>query len=120
MARQFTKDFEAVIGGLAVSDADPASAFYSAFVPGGSTNLSGIDDPELTKAVTEFKAASDLDSQKAALNHLQEVYNKAVPFAVLANSEEYVVVDDSVAGISPTLLDRPLRRRLRPGLTRSP
>ncbi|MBB0970469.1 ABC transporter substrate-binding protein [Dietzia aerolata] len=103
VARQFTKDFEAVIGGLAVSDADPASAFYSAFVPGGSTNLSGIDDPELTKAVTEFKAASDLDSQKAALNHLQEVYNKAVPFAVLANSEEYVVVDDSVAGISPTI-----------------
>ena len=103
VARQFTNDFEAVVGGLAVSDADPASAFYSAFVPGGSTNLSGIDDPELTEAVTTFKAASDLDSQKKALDRLQEVYNRAVPFAVLANSEEYVVVGDQVGGVSPTL-----------------
>ena len=103
VARQFTYDFEAVVGGLAVSDADPASAFYSAFAPGGSTNISGIDDPELTDAVSAFKAASDLDAQKEALSHLQEVYNRVVPFAVLANSEEYVVVDDSVGGVSPTL-----------------
>ena len=103
VARQFTFDFEAVVGGLSPSDADLASTFASAMTPGGSLNLSGIDDPELTTAVAEFKAAPDLDSQKRALNHLQEVYNRAVPFAVIANSEEYVVIDDSVKGVSPTL-----------------
>ena len=103
VARQFTSDFEAVVGGLATSDADLAGTFYSAFSPGGSTNLTGIDDPELTAAVTAFKAAPDLDTQKEALSHLQEVYNRVVPMAVLANSEEYVVIDDSVRGISPTL-----------------
>ena len=103
VARQFTNDFEAVVGGLATSDADLASTFYSAFAPGGSTNLTGIDDPELTAAVAAFKAAPDLDTQKEALNHLQEVYNRVVPLAVLANSEEYVVVGDTVRGVSPSL-----------------
>ena len=103
VARQFTYDFEAVVGGLSPSDADPASTFASAMTPGGSLNLSGIDDPELTAAAAEFKAAADLDSQKEALNRLQDVYNRAVPFAVIANSEEYVVINESVKGISPTL-----------------
>ena len=103
VARQFTNDFEAVVGGLSPSDADPASTFASAMTPGGSLNLTGIDNPELIDAVTEFKAAPDLDSQKAAANHLQEVYNRVVPFAVIANSEEYVVVNESVKGVQPTL-----------------
>ncbi|MDV8001398.1 ABC transporter substrate-binding protein [Rhodococcus sp. IEGM 1408] len=102
-ARQFTGDYEAVIGGLSPSDADPASTFASTMSPGGSLNITGIDDPELTKAVTAFKAAPDLESQKAALTELQEVYNRVVPFAVLANAQEYVVVDESVKGVSPTL-----------------
>ena len=103
VARQFTGDFEAVIGGLSPSDADPASTFASAMSPGGALNLSGVDDPELTAAVTEFKAAADLESQKAALSKVQEVYNRVVPFAVLANAQEYVVVDESVKGVAPTL-----------------
>ncbi|MBB1032916.1 ABC transporter substrate-binding protein [Dietzia sp. CQ4] len=103
VARQFTSDFEAVVGGLSPSDADPASTFAGAMVPGGSLNLSGVDDPELTAAVSAFKAAPDLESQKAALDALQEVYNRVVPFAVIANAEEYVVIDDSVRGVAPTL-----------------
>ena len=103
VARQFTGDFEAVIGGLSPSDADPASTFASAMTPGGSLNIPGVDDPELTEAVAAFKAAPDLDAQKAALTELQEVYNRVVPFAVLANAQEYVVVNDSVKGVSPTL-----------------
>ncbi len=103
VARQFNGDFEAVVGGLSPSDADLASTFASAMAPNGSLNLTGINDPELTAAVTAFKAAADLDAQKEAASTLQEVYNRVVPFAVIANSEEYVVVDDSVKGVSPTL-----------------
>lgn len=103
VARQFTGDYEAVIGGLSPSDADPASTFASAMTPGGSLNIPGVDDPELTKAVTAFKAAGDLEAQKAAATDLQEVYNRVVPFAVMANAQEYVVVDDSVKGVSPSL-----------------
>ena len=102
-ARQFTGDYEIVIGGLAPSDADLASTFAAAMTPGGATNLTGIDDPELTKVLTEFKAASDLDSQKEALNRVQEVYNRVQPFAVMANAEQYVIVDESVKGVVPTL-----------------
>ena len=103
VARQFRGDFEAVIGGLSPSDADPASTFASAMTPGGSLNIPGVDDPELTEAVAAFKAAPDLDAQQAALTELQEVYNRVVPFAVLANAQEYVVVDESVKGVTPTL-----------------
>ena len=102
-ARQFTGDYEIVIGGLATSDADPASTFASAFTPTGATNLSGINDPELTAAVTKLKAAADLDAQKSAMTELQEVYNKVQPFAVMANAEQYVVVSDTIGGLTPTL-----------------
>ncbi|WP_010541029.1 ABC transporter substrate-binding protein [Dietzia alimentaria] len=103
VARQFTGDFEAVVGGLSPSDADPAAAFASGMTRGGATNISGIDNPELTAALTELKAAKDLDAQKAGYSKLQEVHNKVMPFTVIADSEEYVVVDDSVKGVSPTL-----------------
>ncbi|AWH92841.1 ABC transporter substrate-binding protein [Dietzia lutea] len=102
-ARQFTGDYEIVIGGLATTDADPAAAFASGMLPGGATNLSGIDDPELTAAVTELKAAGDLDAQKAALTRLQEVFNEVQPFTVIANAEQYVAVADTVGGVTPTL-----------------
>ena len=103
VGRQFQRDYEIVIGGLSPSEADPASEFYGAFSPGGAINLTGIDDPELTAAAADFKAAKGLDAQKDAATKLQEVYNKVVPFAVIANSEEYVVIDDSVKGVTPTL-----------------
>ncbi|MCD2262270.1 ABC transporter substrate-binding protein [Dietzia aurantiaca] len=102
-ARQFTGDYELVLGGLAVSDADPASAFGSAMTPGGATNLTGIDDPALTAAITELKAADGVDAQKAALNKLQEVHNEVLPFTVFANGVEYVVVDESVHGVKSTM-----------------
>ncbi|MEB8327249.1 ABC transporter substrate-binding protein [Dietzia kunjamensis] len=103
VGRQFNNDFEAVVGGLAPSDADPASTFEGAMTPGASLNLSGIDDPELAAAAKAFKTAPDMESQKEALAALHEEYNRAVPFAVFAHSEEYVVVDDSVKGVTPTL-----------------
>ena len=102
-ARQFTGDYEIVLGSMPTSDADPASAFASAFVPGGAVNLTGIDDPELTKAVTEFKSAADLDGQKAAYTRLQDAFNKSVPFAVIARVPQYVTIDESAKGIVPTL-----------------
>lgn len=102
-ARQFTGDYEIVISGLSTSDADLASGFASAMLPTGATNLSGINDPELTAAIEAFKAAPDVDAQKEALTRLQEVYNKLQPFAVVANGEQYVAVADSVHGLTPTL-----------------
>src|SRR5699024_9861128 len=92
-----------VIGGLAVSDADPASAFASGLTPGGATNLTGVDDPRLTDAISELKAASDLEAQKEAYTALQEIHNEIQPFTVIANAEEYVTVDDSVHGIDTTV-----------------
>ena len=102
-ARQFTGDYEIVIGGLATTDADPAAAFASGMLPNGATNLSGINDPALTAAVNDLKAAADVDAQKAALTDLQEVFNEAQPFTVMANAEQYVAVSDTVGGLTPTL-----------------
>ena len=104
-ARQFTGDYEIVLSGIAVSDADPASAFASALTPTGATNLTGVDDPRLTAAITELKAASDLESQKAAFTALQEVHNEVLPFTVIANGDEYAIVDDSVHGLKATMLN---------------
>lgn len=53
--------------------------------------------------LADFKAAAGLDAQKKALTEVQEVYNKVMPFTVLANAEQYVVVDESVKGVVPTL-----------------
>lgn len=102
-ARQFTGDYEIVIGGLAPTEADPAATFASAVRPGGATNLTGIDDPELTAVVIDTKKAATLDAQKAAYARLQETHNKLVPFTVFANAEQYVVIDESVKGVTPTL-----------------
>ncbi|AWH96318.1 ABC transporter substrate-binding protein [Dietzia psychralcaliphila] len=102
-ARQFTGDYEIVIGGLSTTDADLASTFASAMLPDGATNLTGIDDPELTAAVNDLKAAADVDAQKEALTRLQEVFNEVQPFTVMANAEQYVTVSDTVGGLTPTV-----------------
>lgn len=103
IARQFTGDFELAIGGLATSDADPSSAFASNMLPEGASNMSGIDNAELNAALADVKAAEELDAQKDAYLKLQEVFNKVLPFTVIANSEEYVVIDESVKGVTPSL-----------------
>ena len=82
---------------------DPAAAFASGMLPNGATNLTGIDDPELTAAVNELKAADGVDAQKEALTRLQEVFNEVQPFTVMANAEQYVTVSDTVGGLTPTL-----------------
>ena len=102
-ARQFTGDYEIAHGGMAPSDADPAAAYYSALTPGGAINLTGINNPELIKAVTELKAATDVDAQKTAFTRLQEVHNQVMPFTVTGNAEEYVLIDESVKGVVPSL-----------------
>lgn len=102
-ARQFTGDYEIVMGGLATSDADPVAAFASGMTPGGATNLTGVDDPELTEAITKLKAASDLEAQQQAFADLQEVHNRVMPFTVVANAEMFVAIADSVKGVEPTM-----------------
>src|SRR5699024_10032956 len=102
-ARQLTGDYEMAIGGLAVSDADPASAFSSALTPAGATNLTGVDDPRLTDATRALKAAADIEAQKEAFTNLQEIHNEILPFTVIANAEEYVTVADSVHGLNATV-----------------
>lgn len=102
-ARQFTGDYELVLGGLATSDADPVAAFASGMTPGGATNLTGVDDPELTEAITKLKAADGVDAQKQAFTDLQEVYNRVMPFTVIANAEMFVAIAESVKGVEPTM-----------------
>ncbi|MGW8592894.1 ABC transporter substrate-binding protein [Dietzia sp. NPDC055877] len=102
-ARQFTGDYEIVMGGLATSDADPVAAFASGMTPGGATNLTGVNDPELTEAITALKAANELDAQKQAFDNLQEVYNRVMPFTVVANAEMFVAIDETVKGVKPTM-----------------
>lgn len=103
IARQFTGDYEIVIGGLATSDADPASTFASGLTPKGATNLTGIDDPRLVEAIDQIKAARSIEDQKAAYSALQKVHNEILPFTVIANAEEIVVVDESVKGVVPSV-----------------
>lgn len=102
-ARQFTGDYEIVMGGLATSDADPVAAFASGMTPGGATNLTGVEDPELTEAITALKAADDLQAQQQAFADLQEVYNRVMPFTVVANAEMFVAIAESVKGVEPTM-----------------
>lgn len=102
-ARQFTGDFEMVVGGSNVLEADPASSMLGMFTPEGATNLSGIDDPELSEAVGEFMGAADLEAGQAAYSRVQEAYNRVVPFAVVYNVMQYVTIADPVKGVVPTL-----------------
>lgn len=101
-ARQFTGAYELATGGLSISEADPGSTLGSALTPGGATNLTGIDEPELNKAISELKAADDLEAQKNRMTALQELHNKYLPYTVFANAEEYLTVADSVHGIKTT------------------
>lgn len=102
-ARVFTGDFEMITGGMNPSDADASASFLANLVPGGSTNLSGVDDPELAEAARALKSVETLEEQKAAFHRLQEEYNRVMPFAVYSTAEEYVVVDESVKGVKPTV-----------------
>lgn len=102
-AKLFSGDFEIIIGGMNPSDADASASFLANLVPGGSTNISGVDDPELAEAARALKSVETPDEQKAAFHRLQEEYNRVMPFAVFANAEEYVVVDETVKGVKPTV-----------------
>lgn len=102
-ARQFTGDYEMAIGGLATSDADPASTLASSLMPGGALNVSGVDDPAFADAISTLKAAPDVDAQKKAYTDLQEVHNEVAPYAVFGNGVELVTIDESIKGISPTI-----------------
>lgn len=101
-ARLFSHDYEMTIGGLNPSEADPSASFFAYVTPGGPTNNSGVDDPELAEAARELKIASTLDEQKDAHTRFQELHNQIMPFTIFANAEEYVVVDESVKGVTPT------------------
>ena len=101
-ARLFSHDYEMTIGGLNPSDADPSASFTAYVTPGGPTNNSGVDNPELTEAGRNLKTAATLEEQIAALNRFQEVHNRVMPFTIFANAEEFVVVDESVKGVAPT------------------
>lgn len=102
-ARLFSGDFEIIIGGMNPSDADASASFLANLVPGGSTNISGVDDPELAEAARALKSVETPEEQKEAFHRLQEEYNRVMPFAVFANAEEYVVVDESVKGVQPSV-----------------
>ncbi|KAA0918971.1 ABC transporter substrate-binding protein [Dietzia sp. ANT_WB102] len=102
-ARQFTGDYEIVIGGLATSEADPSSAFASNLLPEGMSNITGINDPRFVKAISDIKASQSIDDQKAAYKKFQEIHNEILPFTVIANAEEYVVIDESLKGVVPSL-----------------
>ena len=102
-ARLFTGDFEIIVGGMNPSDGDASASFLANMVPEGSTNISGVDDPELAAAARKLASAATLEEQKAANTELQEVFNRVVPFTVFANAEQYVVVDESVKGVTPTV-----------------
>lgn len=102
-ARQFTGDYEMAIGGLATSDADPASTLASSLMPGGALNVSGVDNPAFADAISALKAAPDVESQKQAYTELQDVHNAVAPYAVYGNGVELVTIDESVKGISPTI-----------------
>ncbi|WP_256821252.1 hypothetical protein [Dietzia sp. Die43] len=102
-AKLFSGDFEMIIGGMNPSDADASASFLANLVPGGSTNISGVDDPALAEAARALKAVETPEEQKAAFHRLQEEYNRVMPFAVFANAEEYVAIDESVKGVKPTV-----------------
>ena len=102
-ARQFTGDYEMMIGGSVVTEADPAHSLWSAVVPGGAMNFTGTDDERLARAVAGLKATQEVDELTERLAEFQELHNEVVPYTVLANAEEYVVVADSVHGLAPTL-----------------
>lgn len=102
-ARQFTGDYEMMIGGSVVSEADPAHSLWSAVVPGGAMNFTGTDDGRLIRAATELKTTTDIDQLTERLAEFQELHDEVVPYTVHANAEEYVTVAESVHGLKPTL-----------------
>lgn len=102
-ARQFTGDYEMMVGGSVVSDADPAHSLWSAVVPGGAMNFTGTDDERLISAASELKSTTDTDELTERLAEFQELHDEVVPYTVHANAEEYVTVADSVHGLVPTL-----------------
>lgn len=102
-ARQFTGDYEMMIGGSVVTEADPAHSLWSAVVPGGAMNFTGTNDDRLVNAAAELKATTDVEEMTERLAAFQELHDEVVPYTVHANAEEYVIVADSVRGLEPTL-----------------
>ena len=74
-----------------------------AATPVAATNLTGVDDPELTEAIPSLKAAEDVDAHKEAFAHLQGVHNRVTPFTGTANAEMFVAVAPSVKGVLLTM-----------------
>lgn len=92
-------DYEIGCWGLSATEALPWVKLDELYSSTNPSNHTGYADADFDAALKELKAAGDLDSQKAALAKIQEIWNETVPGILVSTSEETIAMADNLHGV---------------------
>ena len=96
------KDFDLACWGWNISDSALYRQIGFNFRSDSPSNRMGYSNPAIDAAIDEFFAAPDVESRRAAIAKMSEIYNEDLPGAIYAAVEEGYAISDRVAGIVPT------------------
>jgi peptide/nickel transport system substrate-binding protein len=97
----YTGDFDVSNWGLTIGG-EPEPDLSQFFLGGLPGNLSGIDDPDLNKALTTSASTTDDAERKSAYSDVQRYFYDVLPFLLLNQPGEGLLYADGVTGIRQT------------------
>lgn len=78
--------------------ADPAGILAMAFLPNGSSNLSGYSNPQLTALLEEARATADPDQRAKLVSEAQRIVVQDLPAIPTVQPQNIVVTNKSLTG----------------------
>lgn len=94
-------NFDLGFSGLSIFEELPW-ARLNQFETGSVRSRTGYGNPNMDKALTQLKAASNRAEKKAAIGEIQKVWNETIPSAVVMSTTELLATAPQVRGITVT------------------
>jgi peptide/nickel transport system substrate-binding protein len=95
------RDFDIACGGASVNDASPWLRLAPKIGRGNQAEP-GYESEDMDAALDDLRLAEGIEEQQAALEEIQEVWNRDVPSENLASVVETIVWDGTVNGLTFT------------------
>jgi peptide/nickel transport system substrate-binding protein len=97
-----TADYDLACWGYNVHDQSPWAKLDKHIASTGGANVLGLKSPEIDQALTKLRAATTDEQTKTALADLQQVWNRLMPAAPFAASDEMIAYQPKLHGVLGT------------------
>ena len=95
-----TFNYDIAIAALNVTESDPWAQLVQEFV--GPFAPDGYNNPEMTAALDQLRAAGSLDEQRAALSKIQTIWNETVPEVWFSVGQDALLWNPKLHGAVPS------------------